>query len=88
MNYVELEKLKWRSRRSMLELDLYFSRFINDGYFAKLTHEELESYQYLLTLDDGDLLLLFQGKEVLADSKLQKLVDAIIKCKLLEGTAE
>lgn len=77
MNYVEVEKLKWRSRRSMLELDLYFSRFINEGYFAKLNQEELGCYKHLLTLDDSDLLLLFQGREVLADTKLQDLVNAI-----------
>ena len=78
MDYVEIEKLKWRSRRSMLELDLYFERFILGGVFSKLTEQELVDYQYLLTLDDGDLLLLFQGKEVLADAQMQMLVTKIV----------
>lgn len=78
MDYVEIEKLKWRSRRSMLELDLYFERFILGGSFSKLTEQELVDYQYLLTLDDGDLLLLFQGKEVLADAQMQMLVTKIV----------
>lgn len=77
MDYVSVEKLKWRSRRSMLELDLYFSRFIQDGEFARLNEQELLAYQELLTLDDGDLLILFQGKNELTDTKLQAVVDKI-----------
>ena len=40
MDYVSIEKLKWRSRRSMLELDLYFERFINTGELAKLNEAD------------------------------------------------
>lgn len=78
MDYVAVEKLKWRSRRSMLELDLYFERFIVCGEFARLSEEELYIYQDLLTLDDGDLLLLFQGKQEFDDIKLQELVNKIV----------
>lgn len=78
MDYVSVEKLKWRSRRSMLELDLYFDRFINGGQFANLDDDELLRYQHLITFDDGDLLLLFQGKEQLEDQSLQALVDKIV----------
>ncbi|RTL01403.1 MAG: succinate dehydrogenase assembly factor 2 family protein [Proteobacteria bacterium] len=82
MDYVAVEKLKWRSRRSMLELDLYFDRFIQCGDFALLNEDELKLYQMLLELDDGDLLLLFQGKQQLADEHAQQLVDKIISSKL------
>lgn len=83
MDYVAVEKLKWRSRRSMLELDLYFDRFIQCGDFGRLSESELLQYEYLLTLDDGDLLQLFQGKEVLADGQLQRLVIKIINANFL-----
>lgn len=82
MDYVSVEKLKWRSRRSMLELDLYFERFIQCGDFSRLNDDELNLYQMLLELDDGDLLLLFQGKQRLVDENAQKLVDKIISSKL------
>lgn len=82
MDYVAVEKLKWRSRRSMLELDLYFDRFIQSGDFALLDENELNLYQMLLELDDGDLLFLFQGKQQLADENAQQLVDKIISSKL------
>lgn len=81
MDYVSIEKMKWRSRRSMLELDLYFERFILTGNFGLLTTSELLSYQYLLTLEDNDLLLLFQGKEILADPALQQLINKIVQTK-------
>ena len=77
MDYVSTEKLKWRSRRSMLELDLYFERFINTGEFAKLNEVELLAYQHLLTLEDSDLLVLFQWKQELADPELQAVVNKI-----------
>ncbi len=79
MDYVSIEKLKWRSRRSMLELDLYFERFINTGELAKLNEVELLAYQYLLTLEDGDLLTLFQWKKELADPALQEIVNKIAR---------
>jgi succinate dehydrogenase flavin-adding protein (antitoxin of CptAB toxin-antitoxin module) len=78
MNYIEVEKLKWRSRRSMLELDLYFDRFIQSGQFALLDEGELLLYKELLRLDDGDLLLLFQGKQKLENFLMQSLVDKIV----------
>lgn len=77
MDYAAVEKLKWRSRRSMLELDLFFARFISGDKFNLLNEEELLAYQELLTLDDGELLLLFQGKEKLGDPILQNMVDKI-----------
>jgi citrate synthase len=79
MDYVAVEKLKWRSRRSMLELDLYFDRFITSGNLASLTADELHAYSHLLTLDDGDLLLLFQGNAALADNNLQQVINKIIQ---------
>lgn len=79
MDYVTIEKMKWRSRRSILELDLYFDRFITSGGFGSLAVDELVLYQQLLSLEDGDLLLLFQGKEELSDSNLQGLVNKIVK---------
>lgn len=69
--------MRWRSRRSMLELDLYFERFIQSGKFDALGNEELNYYGELLQMDDNDLLLLFQGEATLADKVMQGLVNAI-----------
>ena len=57
-----IEQLKWRSiRRSMLEVDLYLSKFIEYGGIEALTLEELGKYAQLLELPDSELLLLLQG---------------------------
>ncbi|MFN8769918.1 MAG: succinate dehydrogenase assembly factor 2 [Neisseriaceae bacterium] len=76
MNHV-VEKLKWRSRRSMLELDLFFDSYIKSGKLDKLSNEYLEYYSILLEVDDGELLELFHGKNKLRDTKLQFLIDEI-----------
>ena len=73
-------KLKWRSiRRSMLEVDLCFERFVENGGFDQLVEDDLANYVNLLEMDDSQLLLLFQGKERLTDDGLQALVDQIRK---------
>jgi antitoxin CptB len=77
MDYIKKQKMRWRSRRSMLELDLYFDRFITSGKFDKLSDEELDSYNELLQMDDNDILFLFQGTVRLSDMKIQNIIDQI-----------
>ena len=78
MDYISREKLKWHSRRSILELDLYFDRFIKSEIYAKLSDSELYSYQYILTLDDSDLLLLLQKKNALQNVEHQAIIQKIL----------
>lgn len=77
-----IEKLKWRSRRSLLELDLFFDSYIKSGKLDMLSSEYLNVYNVLLELEDGELLLLFQGKVTLDDDKLQYLIDEIRECRI------
>jgi succinate dehydrogenase flavin-adding protein (antitoxin of CptAB toxin-antitoxin module) len=56
-----VERLKWRSRRGLLELDLVFTRFwANEG--ATLTQEQARELELLLALPDNDLLDMVMGK--------------------------
>ena len=56
-----LERLKWRSRRGLLELDIVFERFwAHEG--ARLTEGEGRVLEQLLQLPDNDLLDLVMGK--------------------------
>jgi antitoxin CptB len=50
-----IERLKWRSRRGLLELDIVFERFWA-GEGAKLTDQEARTLEALLQLPDNDLL--------------------------------
>jgi antitoxin CptB len=56
-----IERLKWRSRRGLLELDLVFGRFWA-GEGARLTAGEARALATLLELPDNDLLDLVMGR--------------------------
>ena len=56
-----LERLKWRSRRGLLELDLVFERFwTRTG--DKLDEAEAAALERLLRMPDNDLLDLVMGR--------------------------
>ena len=76
MDY-SLGQLKWRSRRSILELDLYFDKFIKNGYLDKLNQNELDIYNNLLNMDDSDILLMIQGFLPTDDDIMQTLINKI-----------
>lgn len=63
----------------MLELDIFFDRFIQNNGLEKLTEVELYAYQNILTLDDGYLLLLLQGNAYSNDEIEQIVIDKIMK---------
>ena len=74
---INKERLKWRSRRSMLELDLFFDKFIQENGLDSLSESELNAYQNLLTLDDGYLILLLHGIVDSDDVLEQMVIDKI-----------
>lgn len=66
-------RLRWRSRRGLLELDLVFQPFL-EHEFDSLGPAELDAYQDLLMLPDNDLLDLVDGKTETDDARLNPLV--------------
>ena len=77
MDYVSFQKLKWHSRRSILELDICFDKFIQSGGLDSLNENELLAYQSLLECDDNDLMVLLLGNDVVDDDITQMVVDKI-----------
>ena len=64
-----LERLKWRSRRGLLELDLVLERFWKrDG--GRLSEEDAAALERLLALPDNDLLDLVMGRADTTESHL------------------
>lgn len=57
MTRVEQEKLKWRCRRGLLELDLVFERFV-----PTLRDEEARAFAALLELPDNHLWDIVAGR--------------------------
>ena len=61
-----LNKLKWRSRRGMLENDLFVERFFRQ-HEAGLTEGQAAGFQALMELADNDLLDLLLARREPAD---------------------
>ena len=59
---VKRARLRWRSRRGLLENDLILTRFL-DRYEATLTDEEVDALSRLLELADNDLMQLLLGRK-------------------------
>jgi antitoxin CptB len=50
----QLERVRWRCRRGLLELDLVLQRFV-DQYYAGLSEAERRQFETLLDLTDNEL---------------------------------
>ncbi len=55
-------RLRWRSRRGMLENDLILTRFL-DAHEQELSDEEVDALTRLLELSDNDLFGLLLGQK-------------------------
>ena len=76
MDQRSVERLKWRSRRGLLELDLVFERFWK-GEGARMSDEEAAALERLLLLPDNDLLDLVMGKSSAGEGELAALVEKL-----------
>jgi len=74
---LELNRMRWRSRRGMLELDLLLQPFF-DEMFRQLPDAEQQAFLRLLEQDDPDLLLWFSRKGESEDVEMQRLVEKIL----------
>ena len=76
MDEDELRRLRWRSRRGLLELDLVLDRFWA-GAGARMTREEVAALERLLRLPDNDLLDLVMGKAEAPEAGLGHVLDKL-----------
>jgi antitoxin CptB len=68
-----LNRIKWRSRRGLLELDIIFTRFFaasGDSF----SEAELGQLEAALRLPDNDLLDMIMGKQAIDDASLVPLI--------------
>jgi succinate dehydrogenase flavin-adding protein (antitoxin of CptAB toxin-antitoxin module) len=71
----QIERLKWRSRRGLLELDLVFEKFW--AREAALSGEEFAALERLLAMPDNDLLDLVMGRAGTDDPGVRAVVDKL-----------
>ncbi|WP_147692514.1 succinate dehydrogenase assembly factor 2 [Vogesella mureinivorans] len=70
---VEIKRIRWRSRRGLLELDIVLERFLANG-FDQLTMAELAAYRKCLELGDNDFLDYVNGKAEVDDPELAHII--------------
>ena len=72
MNSIRRNRLKWKCRRGLLELDLVFERII-----PTLKDEELASFDALLEMPDNDLWDIVAGRSNDYDARLSAIVERL-----------
>ncbi len=72
----EQERLRWRSRRGLLEMDLILQRFL-DQHLTRLSEAEVRAYDALLQLPDNDFLDLAMGRKGPDDAELLPVLEKI-----------
>lgn len=73
----EYKKLRWRTRRGMLELDLLLTPFF-DEHYLELSPECRRTFEEMLDQDDADLRNWFNGTLRPANDHLANMVDLIL----------
>lgn len=76
MSSTVINRLMWRSRRGLLELDLLLPPFIrSEG--PRFTAEQCAQYARLLECDDQDIWSWLQGKSIPPDQELRDMIERI-----------
>ena len=78
---MDTQKLKWRSRRGLRELDLLFRNFIQK-YWDQLTREEFEIYAQVVGLEDQPLFDYIFKNVRLGNDEIEAFIDQYIKSYL------
>ncbi|MFZ3323363.1 MAG: succinate dehydrogenase assembly factor 2 [Usitatibacter sp.] len=68
-----MERLKWKSRRGLLELDIVFERFWARAG-DELNESDAATLERLLALPDNDLLDLVMGRADTSETQLQPML--------------
>lgn len=67
------ERLRWRCRRGMLELDLLLQRFL-EQYASQLDEAQLKMFETLLSLPDNELWDIIMSKKETTNEHLRPLI--------------
>ena len=71
-----LKRVQWRSRRGLLELDIFLQPFVAQQY-ASLGEAELLAFDALLDLPDNTLWDMMTGREINEDAVQSALLEKI-----------
>jgi antitoxin CptB len=71
-----LERIRWRSRRGLLELDIVLGRFI-DKHYAHLDEAGQQAFEALLDMPDNPLWDMIAGRQEATHIEQQALLEKI-----------
>ena len=74
----EINRMRWASRRGMLELDLVLEPFVTARY-AALNEVDRHRFQQLMICEDQDLFAWFLRRERPEDEELAAIVEKILE---------
>ena len=74
-DHVSMERLRWRCRRGLLELDIVLGRFIE--HYAGLDARQQAAFDSMLDMPDTQLWDMLSGKLVTEDDNCNKLIKLI-----------
>ena len=76
MERIRRERLKWKCRRGLLELDLVLGRFI-DRQAPRLSGADLAAFEELLDYPDNDLWDVITGRSERFEARLGTVVSRL-----------
>ena len=71
-----LQRVRWRARLGLLELDIVLGRFI-EAYYAQLDDAGREAFEVLLDMPDNPLWDMIAGRQEAAPGEQQALLEKI-----------
>ncbi|MBI3479216.1 MAG: succinate dehydrogenase assembly factor 2 [Nitrosomonadales bacterium] len=71
-----MQRVRWRARRGLLELDIVLGRFI-EGHYAQLDENEKLLFEILLDMPDNPLWDMIAGRLEVAQIGQQALLEKI-----------
>ncbi len=74
----EINRMRWASRRGMLELDLVLEPFVMARY-ARLAEPDRLRFQRLMSCEDQDLFAWFLRREQPEDEELRSIVSKVLE---------
>ena len=81
MGTVEMNRLRWRCRRGLLENDLVLQRFL-DEHGPELEGEKLSAFERLLDYADDELWGIVSGRSECRDPALREVVRMLQTCRI------
>ncbi len=73
----DVRRLRWQSRRGMLELDVLFVPFVEEA-FAGLDLEDKDRFVKLLACEDVELFVWLMEREIPEDPDMKRIVRIIL----------